>query len=166
MSQTEVTRGPTTSPVPRKLNQGMIDALSKAIAKGNYAVTACQLVGISEPAFYGWIGQGVKDEENGKTETESLYLSLVKSLKRADAKAETKMVDLIINTAVEKKDGYLGMTYLERRHPERWGRKDRARIDITEKRAITITHVEVVLNQGDGKQVIEGESREITDGED
>ena len=30
----------TESPIPRKLNQGMIDALSLAIAKGNYAVTA------------------------------------------------------------------------------------------------------------------------------
>ena len=57
-------------------------------------------------------------------------------------------------------------TFLERRHPDRWGRKDRTRVDINERKAITITHVEVVLNQGEDKPpVIEGESRELKEGE-
>ena len=53
------------------------------------------------------------------------------------------------------------MTHLERRHPDRWGRKDRTRVDINERKSVTITHVEIVLNEGEGKPVIEGESREL-----
>ena len=63
-------------------------------------------------------------------------------------------------------DWLAAATHLERRHPDRWGRKDRTRVDINEKKSITITHVEVVLNQGnDQPQVIEGESRELREGE-
>ncbi|KKK80579.1 hypothetical protein LCGC14_2822070, partial [marine sediment metagenome] len=43
--------------------------------------------------------------------------------------------------------------FLERRHPDRWGRKDRHQVDVTEK-VITITHVTVVKDYG---EVIEGE---------
>lgn len=150
------------SPVPRKLNPGMIDALSEYIRKGNYAVVACQLCDIDQSTLWHWMDQGTKDYEAG---LENLYTKLIIALKRAEADAEALMVKTARDAAVEKKDGYLAITVNERRHPERWGRKDRTRIDINEKKQITITHVEVVLNQGDDTPVIEGESRELKERE-
>lgn len=159
MTSKELTQTKPTSPIPRKLNPSMITALSKAIANGNYAVTACKLCNISENTFHSWKELGQHDEDQ---EVESIYLELLRSIKRAEADSEAKMVAVVREAATEKKEWLPAMTYLERRHPDRWGRKDRTRVDINERKTITITHVEVVLNQGEGKpEIIEGEGREI-----
>ena len=164
MATKELTKPTNKSPIPRKLNQGMIDALSEYIRKGNYAVTACQLCDIEYSTLHYWMEYAETDIKAGQ---KTLYTQLYYALKRAEADAEALMVKTARDAAVEKKDGYLAITVNERRHPDRWGRKDRTRVDINEKRAITITHVEVVLNQGEGvPQVIEGESRELTDGKE
>ncbi|KKK81804.1 hypothetical protein LCGC14_2809780, partial [marine sediment metagenome] len=63
----------TKRPIPRKLNPGMIQALSEAIAKGNYAVTACQLCDIDEKTLWNWLEQGTKDIDLG---VDSLYSKL------------------------------------------------------------------------------------------
>ena len=109
-------------PEPRKLNDGMIKALSEYIAKGNYAVTACQLCGIDDSTFYLWGKQGVRDMSKG---FDTIYTRLIRSLKEAEGQAEAKMVQLARDCAEQKKDGYLAITVLERRHPTRWGRRDR-----------------------------------------
>ncbi len=165
MTTKELAQATEKRPIPRKLNQGMITALSEVIAKGNYATVACQLCGISENCFYTWLEQALKDEENGLTSEDSLYVRLKESLKRAEAQAEAELVNVVRESATVKKEWLPAITFLERRHPDRWGRKDRTRVDINEKKSITITHVEVVLNQGkDQPQVIEGESRELKEG--
>lgn len=161
MTTKEVTETTTKTPVPRKLNQGMIGALSEYIRKGNYACVACALCDIQESTYYNWLTQAEKDNQNG---LETLFTTLMESVKRAEADAEALMVQTARDAAVEKKDGYLAITVNERRHPDRWGRKDRTRVDINERKSITITHVEVVLNQGEGVPVIEGESRELKEG--
>ena len=153
------------SPIPRKLNQGMIDALSEYIRKGNYPIVACQLVDIDWHTLDRWNTLGAEELTSEEPDTENIYLRLYTSIKKAEAEAEALMVETARNAAVEKKDGYLAITVNERRHPDRWGRKDRTRIDVNERKSITITHVEVVLNQGDGQTYIEGESRELKEGE-
>ena len=162
----------------------IVNALASLIAAGNYNNTAASIVGISEATFYNWMEQGHKDEQDG---IDSLYLHLVESTKRAEADAEAEMVARVRAAAmpgVKKKviktdskgnvteeihetggDWLAAATHLERRHPDRWGRKDRTRVDINEKKTIRIEFVETVLNQGNGPPVIEGESREIKDGE-
>ncbi len=166
MAIKELTETTTKRPIPRKLNPGMIQALSEVIAKGNYATVACQLCGISEDCFYSWLEQSREDQENGLTSENSLYLRLAESLKRAESQAEAELVNVVRESATVKKEWLPAMTFLERRHPDRWGRKDRTRVDINEKKSITITHVEVVLNQGDSQApVVEGESRELKEGE-
>ncbi len=167
------------------ISQEIVDALSSLIAAGNYNITACQIVGVSESTFYKWLDTGLKDIEAG---IDSLYRELSESTKNAEAQAEAEMVARVRAAAspgVKKKviktdskgnvteeihetggDWLAAATHLERRHPDRWGRKDRTRVDITERKSIVITHVEVVLNQGDSQSpVIEGESRELKEGE-
>ena len=146
------------TPIPRKLNQGMIEALSLAIAKGNYAVTACQLCDIDESTLWHWVDQGTKDYEAG---LENLYTELIIALKRAEAQAEAELVNVVRESATIKKEWLPAMTFLERRHPDRWGRKDRTRVDINERKSVVITHVEVVLNE---TKAIEGEYKELEEG--
>ena len=146
-------------PVPRKLNQGMIVALSEYIRKGNYAVVACQLCGISEVTLWNWLNQAQQDEI---AERETIYLALMKALKTAEAEAEALMVQTARDAAVAKKDGYLAITVNERRHPDRWGRRERKSIEITEHRIIEVTHIETVKDYGE-TQVIEAEKVKLLD---
>lgn len=157
-------------PVPRKLNKGMIKALAYVISRGNYAVVACEKCGIDKKTYYNWINQGEKDETNG---VESLFSHLIHSLKKASSQAEDLMVQRVRSAAlpgvikeVTKIDADGGVstekvktggewlaaaTFLERRHPERWGRKDRSTLVVEETKQIIITTVEVVKDYGNRK---------------
>ena len=154
-------------PVPRRLNEGMVKALAYVISKGNYAVVACQRCGIDESTYYNWLNQGGEDIEKG---LDSIYSRLIKSIKKASSEAEDLMVQRLRRAAlpgvikeVTKTDADGGVstetvksggewlaaaTFLERRHPERWGRKDRSTLVIEETKQIVITTVEVVKDYG------------------
>ena len=117
---------PTTTSIKvyRKLNDNLISKLAGYVAGGNYYSTACYACGISERAFYEWLELADGDLSNGLDESNSLPMRLVQSLKNAEAEAEAERVARI--RAAGKKGNWLAdMTHLERRHPERWGRKDR-----------------------------------------
>ena len=94
---------------------------------------------------------------------ESLYFLLVQSLKKAKALAQEKMIQVVRESATEDKNWLAAMTWLERTDPDNWGRKDRTRVNPIGKIVIPISHVEIILNQGNGQPVIEGESRELPD---
>jgi len=113
------------APKPRKLNDAVIETLSEYIRKGNYAQVACSLTGVSENVYYQWLKLAENDEQCGLTPDQSVYIRLTQSIKKAEADAEALMVETARNAAVEKRDGYLAITVNERRHPDRWGRKDR-----------------------------------------
>ena len=147
----------TKSPEPRKLNDGMITGICEAVAKGNYFVTACQLVGVRPETLVRWMHLADADEANGFTEDESLYIKLHKEVKRAEAIAEAKLVEVVREAAEVKREWLPAMTFLERRHPDRWGRKDRSQVTIDEHKTITITRVEVVKPEG----YIDTEGREL-----
>jgi len=150
-------------PVPRKLNQGMIDALSTAIANGNYATTACQLAGISDKTLWEWMNYAVDDENNGYTEADSLYVKLSNALKKAESQAEADLVRVVREAGTVKREWLPAMTFLERRHPDRWGRRERRDVNI-ETKTINITRVEV--NMPNDSLIIEGEVRELEEGKD
>ncbi len=152
-------------PIPRKLNPGMIIALSEYIRKGNYAVTACHLVGITEQALWDWHKLAEQDLADGLTAEESIYINLVESLKRAEADAEDLMVQTARNAAIEKKDGYLAITVNERRHPDRWGRRERHDVNVTETKTIQITSINIISPSTQG-EIVEGEVRELEEGKE
>jgi transposase len=101
-----------------KLNDAMIDAITLHISKGNYAVVACRIVGINESTLYDWLK---KAEERPN----SIYAKLSKSIKVAESQRESKWVEDISNDDAWTSKAWL----LERKHPERWGKKNA--VDIT-----------------------------------
>jgi pyruvate/2-oxoacid:ferredoxin oxidoreductase beta subunit len=143
---------------PSKLTPELIEKLSSYVRDGNYFITACQACRISKNSLYSWLNKAEDDLENGR---ESLYTNLMDSLKKAESDAEAEMVEIVRGKAKNDKEWLPAMTYLERRHPERWGRKDRTHITVDEHKQVTITHVEIIKDYGQSGQIVEGESREI-----
>jgi len=137
-----------------KLTPELIERICEFIVKGNYISTACKTVGISESTYYGWL----KRAEEGDT---GIFVQFAKAAKQAEAQAEAELLAIVREAATTDKNWLAAMTFLERRYPERWGRKDRHQVEMSESRQITITHVEVVKDYGSGKHEIEGEVIQI-----
>jgi hypothetical protein len=96
-----------------KLNDEMIDKIAGIIASGNYVKTACDIVGISETTYYDWMQKG----KAGKKP----YAKLSEAIKKAEAVAEAKRVQTILEASEEQWQA--AAWYLERRYPDRWGKK-------------------------------------------
>ena len=165
---------PRTTGRMSTLTPAVIQALCDLVAKGNYNVTACNIVGVSEPCFYAWLQHGQEDIEAGVV---SMYSYLFKSIKDAEARAEAEMVERVRSAALpgERKrvkrtnadgeteeeitetggDWLAAATYLERRYRERWGRPAPTQVTVNDNREVTITQVEVVLSGVPQAQQIE-----------
>lgn len=102
---------------PSKLNDETTEKLCYYISQGNYFDTACKLVGIDYSTFRAWI---VKGEEEGK----GRFFDFSEAIKRAEAEAEAKRVELILK-AGKYQDWKANAWYLERKYPDRWGKVDR-----------------------------------------
>ena len=117
------------------LTDEVVNDLVKVIGLGNYFVTAINYAGISESAFYSWKARGEEEirrlaEIQDKTgvvknpaRKELIYVEFLESIKKAEAKSE--VVAVIEVKSAFKEDWKAAMTFLERRFPDRWKRKDR-----------------------------------------
>lgn len=120
---------------PEKLTPEIQSELAKYIAMGHYLDTAAQLAGIHRNTVNLWLKRGRK-ESKGK------YHDFLVAIKRALAEAEKKDVD-IINSAASSGIWQAAAWKLERRYPDRWGRKDRLNLNTNEK-VKKIIEIEVV----------------------
>jgi hypothetical protein len=89
------------------------------IRAGNYPEIACEASGISRRVFYNW-------KERGETGEEP-YASFLHSLIKAEAESETTLTMKVYRAG--DSIWQAAMTLLERRHPERWGRRERQQIE-------------------------------------
>jgi len=128
----------TTTAVPRKLDDAMIEALCITVAAGNYYHDACAIVGISEFCFYDWIKKAKADDDAGLDETESIYIRLHKSIQKARAQSRAAMVEVIREAATVKREWLPAITFLERTDPKNWGRRDSLQVDETKRVEITV----------------------------
>lgn len=98
-----------------KLTKDIQEKLVSAIAHGNYHEVACFLVGIGSSTFYSWMKKG--EEENSKR----IYRDFVEAIKKAEAIAEAQRLQVISKASHE--NWQAAAWYLERRYPDRWGRR-------------------------------------------
>lgn len=101
---------------PSKFTNEIKDNICEYIAQGNYLDTACRLAGVDYSTFRGWM---VKGEHEGKGE----YFEFLRQVRLAEAQAESERVRLILQ-AGRLDDWKANAWYLERKYPERWGKKD------------------------------------------
>lgn len=123
---------------PTKLTLELQEKICGLIAQGNYINVSCQICGISDDAYNAWLKRGEKGEEPFK--------GFAVAIKRAEVDAEAERIarieqagkgGAVTRRRIEtRRDGtevvdeqytapawQADMTLLERRHPERWGRR-------------------------------------------
>ncbi len=103
---------------PSKLTPEVTKRLTEAIRAGNYYEAACGYAGIGYSTFRAWMVRGEK-AKSGK------YREFVEAIKKAEHEAEVRMVAMWQKHMPENWQAIA--TFLERRYPDRWGRK---RLDI------------------------------------
>jgi len=102
---------------PSKLTPETQKLFVDAIAAGNYVATAAELAGIGQSTYYRWL-------EQGKTATRGRYREFWDAVKKAEAQAEAVRVARIARAGGEG-NWQADAWYLERRYPDRWGRRQR-----------------------------------------
>ncbi len=107
-----------------KLTAEVQEKIVSAIRAGNYANVAAGYAGIGERTFYRWL-------QRGQEAKQGLYRQFWQAVKKAEREAEVRAV-AIIQKHMED-NWQAAMTYLERKFPGRWGRRDRLRVDLNPK---------------------------------
>ena len=105
-----------------KLTDEVQEAICQSIRNGNYAKVAAEAAKVSETTFYRWLEEGEKAKQGKKRE-------FWESIKEAEAESEQNAVRVVQDAMPH--DWKAAMTYLERRHPERWGKRDKQTLEHT-----------------------------------
>lgn len=116
---------------PTKCTPELAAELARYLRAGNWVETACAMCGVSRRLFYIWLARGESElehqAEGGKPrKREAVYLEFFHTVTRARAEAEVASVARIRKAAMS--DGNAGdpqqdQWWLERAHPDRWGRR-------------------------------------------
>lgn len=123
-----------------KLNEAMIQKLVELVQVGNYVDVACAAVGITEASYYGWlrIARAIEEridalpEDADDAEVQALMdsltdherncLAFLAAMRKANAEAEAYAVTIVRKHMPDAWQA--AMTFLERRYPGRWKRRD------------------------------------------
>ena len=105
------------------LNQLIQSVMVEAIEGGNYATTAAEAAGIGKSTHYEWMEKGEQGIEP--------YAEYADAIKKAEAIAESNAVKVIKAASLE--NWTAGAWYLERKFPDKWGRKDKLTQEISGK---------------------------------
>jgi len=87
------------------------------IAKGNYLVTACRAVGISDRVFYNWLELARAAADAG--DEDNKFFQFMQAVKKAEAQSELALVEAV--QVHNKRNVVAPLAMLDRRFRERWG---------------------------------------------
>jgi transposase len=102
---------------PTKLTAQVQERIVGMIEAGSYAEPAARAAGISASTFYSWM-------ERGELEEDGIFREFRDAIKRAEAETEVRAVKVVASAM--PRSWQAAMTFLERKHPDRWGRRSRA----------------------------------------
>jgi hypothetical protein len=107
---------------PTKLTAKLAVEIIKLVEAGNYVEVAAAACGIGRRTYYDWMDRGRKalDKSGPISAIEQPYADLAERVEVATARAEIAAVDKVRK---QSKLWQASMTYLERRFPDRWGRR-------------------------------------------
>ena len=105
---------------PTKLTPDLQQRVVTLIQGGNYMETAAAAVGICKASLYKWLKRGARSNSG-------IYRSFVDAVEKAAAEAEMRDV-IRIDQAIEQGVWQAAAWRLERKHFERWGRRERREI--------------------------------------
>ena len=135
---------------PTKLDERTQEKIISAIKAGNYIETAAAYAGISKNTLYEWLKRGEREkqrvEKSNKAKikkSEEIYVIFTDAVEKALAEAEMRDV-LIIGKAAEK-EWQAAAWRLERKFPDRWGRK----LNVESKQELILPRVEIIYERTD-----------------
>lgn len=102
---------------PTKLTPELQDKICMYLRLGNYIETTCHLVGLPKSTFFNWMAEGRKAQRSTNK-----YAKFMDSVFKAMAWSETTDLGRISKAAA--KDWKAAAWRLERKYPQKWGRKD------------------------------------------
>ncbi|MFP5109653.1 hypothetical protein ACSU6B_23285 [Neobacillus sp. C211] len=106
-----------------KLTPALIKDAEKLLKGGNYVETVCEFLGINKSTWYRWLAEG----ENAKS---GLKREFRNAIKKAEAEAEIRLITDLQKIAEADQKWQALAWMLERKYPERWGRKDKVSADV------------------------------------
>lgn len=113
---------------PIKLDDEIQNRIVTAIRAGNYIETAAAYAGINKSTLYSWLKRGERERQRVAknprarvTQKERPFVEFSNAVERALAEAEIRDVAVIGKAAEEQWQA--AAWRLERKFPERWGRK-------------------------------------------
>jgi hypothetical protein len=109
---------------PTKLTPKVAARIADYIRAGNYDYIAAQACGIAQSTFTLWKSRGQAAIDEGKPDEYSEFLAAIKDAEAA--REATTVMEIVRDPAWQAK-----MTYLERRYPERWSKRDRTDVSGT-----------------------------------
>ena len=98
-----------------KLTPEVQDEVVKRIRAGNYINVSCQAVGIGVSTYFEWLKKG----EEGRQP----YAEFTDAIKKAEAEAHVNYVAIVASHAPNQWQA--AAWWLERRFPDKWGRRDK-----------------------------------------
>jgi len=104
---------------PGKLTPEMKELIIKYILSGNYIEVAALAAGISKVTLYNWIKRGRRAREQGRW---NIYRDFLNAIEQAFAKSEAH--DVFIITQAAETQWQASAWRLERKFPDRWGKKE------------------------------------------
>ena len=116
-AETSTTKPKRPNGRPPEINDAVVHKIVTAIRAGNYMETAATFAGIAKPTLYYWLKKGNKEKSG-------VYRDFLNSVNKALAEAEMRDV-LNIDKAAGTGQWQASAWRLERKFPDRWGRKDR-----------------------------------------
>jgi hypothetical protein len=98
-----------------KITEEITLCIVDALGAGHYREVACKLAGIDRRTLLNWL-------KRGQRERSGVYRDLYLAVERAEAKAEVFHLKNIETAST--KSWFASAWFLERKHPERWGKRE------------------------------------------
>lgn len=119
---------------PTKLNEETQHKIVTAIKEGNYIETASAYAGIDKSTLYDWLKRGEREKQRIKSDNsakikkdEAKFVQFSNAVQKALAESEMRDVSVIGKAA--ENQWQAAAWRLERKFPEKWGRKFEQKIE-------------------------------------
>jgi hypothetical protein len=120
---------------PPKLAPEILARICDALRAGNYRETAAAYAGVRKSTLYDWLRRGAKAPRG-------IYRELHDAVEKALADSEARDVALIGKAA--DRDWQAAAWRLERKFPERWGRRQHHDVDANIKSTVKVSSEEAI----------------------
>ena len=136
---------------PTKLTAELQTEICDLLRAGNYIETAAAFAGVSKQTLYDWIRRGKRELQRVEAspgskirKKEAPFVEFLDAVERAQAMAEAEDIEILRRAA--RDDWKAAAWRLERKFPDKWGRKDRLAAELEHAGNVGLT---IAVDYGD-----------------